>query len=54
MKTKLGSSKARGAIDPHNHIYPGRFVEDVRQGVSEDGCDRVGQGASGSSRGGSR
>jgi aminocarboxymuconate-semialdehyde decarboxylase len=49
MKTKLGSSGARGAIDPHNHIYPGAFVEDVRRGrfgktvaiESDKGSERI-------------
>ena len=49
MNTKLGSSKARGAIDPHNHIYPGGFVEDVRRGAfgktvvieSDKGIERI-------------
>ncbi len=32
METKLSSKSGRGAIDPHTHIYPRAFIEDVRRG----------------------
>ena len=32
MTVKISSGGARGAIDPHTHILPQGFIEDVRRG----------------------
>ena len=37
MQAKSFSGSAHGAIDPHTHIYPQSFIEDVRRGRWQHG-----------------